>query len=473
MSQEFRQVRRSLVAMAASLLPFIGAANAAGADFVTAVRSTHPIAYFRLNTIEGKSVVGSTQYRSNGGISLAGPGAPVGVGSQFVRFHGKDGYIVTTQSGGINGAASMMAWVNLAALPSDANRIFYVMGESQNGNDLDLQFDTDNQLKFYTAAGGHVTFAPPPDTLLNQWHLVIATLDTPTRTRTIFWDGNAVATDKGSGAANKSGIFSIGESTVFRGRFFKGGIQEVALWNRALRASEVAAIYAATSPTSGDAIGSTQMAPLAGAAADREYRVPSESSRYLGCYKDTDLRDLNEKHWEDGQMTQDRCIESCRENGFAYAGIQYGSQCYCGNSYGRFGQIAENNCNTSCGGDSGRNCGGTWANSVFKTSNRPMPSAPSHATSSATYLGCYKDTDLRDLNEKHWEDRQMTQDRCINSCGEDGLAYAGVQYGGHCFCGNSFGRYGKIAENNCKTPCSGDSGQNCGGTWANSVFRVR
>jgi hypothetical protein len=460
MSQEFRQVRRNLVAMAASLLPFIGSANAAGTDFVNAVRSTHPIAYYRLNTIEGKSVVGTTQYRSNGGISLAGPGAPVGVGSQFVRFHGKDGYIVTTQSGGINGAASMMAWVNLAALPSDVNRIFYVMGESQKGNDLDLQFDTDNQLKFYTAAGGHVAFAPPPDTLLDQWHLVIATLDTPTRTRTIYWDGNAVATDQGGGAPNKSGIFSIGESTVFRGRFFKGGIQEVALWNRALGASEVAAIYAAATPPPGDAIGNALVAPLAAA--------------YLGCYKDTDLRDLNGKHWDDGQMTQDRCIESCRESGFAYAGIQYGAQCYCGNSYGRYGQIAENNCNMSCSGDTGRNCGGTWANSVFKIANRSMPSdAPPHRTSSATYLGCYKDTDLRDLNEKHWEDGQMTQDRCIDSCREDGFAYAGVQYGANCFCGNSFGRYGKIAQNNCKTPCSGDSGQNCGGTWANSIFRLR
>jgi hypothetical protein len=35
----------------------------------------------------------------------------------------------------------------------------------------------------------------------------------------------------------------VGESKFFTGRFFDGGIDEVAIWNRALRASEVAAIY--------------------------------------------------------------------------------------------------------------------------------------------------------------------------------------------------------------------------------------
>ena len=62
----------------------------------------------------------------------------------------------------------MMAWVNLAALPSEERRFFYVAGESQNGNDFDLQFENDNALKFYTASGGHLTYTPPPATLVDQ-----------------------------------------------------------------------------------------------------------------------------------------------------------------------------------------------------------------------------------------------------------------------------------------------------------------
>src|SRR5450631_362444 len=209
-------------------------------------------------------------------------------------------------------------------------------------------------------------------------------------------------------------------------------------------------------------------ASISVAAADREYRY-----QYLGCYKDADQRDLGEKQWQDGRMTQRRCINFCGENGFSYAGAQYGGQCFCGNSYGRYGKLAENNCNVPCNGDSGRHCGGTWANSMFKISDTSMPGGPpARTTSSATYLGCYKDADQRDLNERHWEDGRMTQDRCISSCRESGFAYAAVQYGGHCFCGNAYGKYGKIAESNCNMSCSGDSSHHCGGTWANSIFEI-
>ena len=219
-------------------------------DFVAAVESTHPLAYDRLDATAGKSLDGGTKYKTLGGVTIAKPGAPINVANNgFAKLDGHDGYIVTTQAGGIGKAASMMAWVNLATLPSEAKHVFYVMGESQYGNDLDLQFEDDNALKFYTASGSHLTFAPPPATLTNQWHLIVATVNTRSKARVIYWDGDAVASDKGGGEANKTGILSIGESTVFSGRFFHGGIEEAALWNRALSADDVSRIYAASQPS--------------------------------------------------------------------------------------------------------------------------------------------------------------------------------------------------------------------------------
>jgi hypothetical protein len=163
--------------------------------------------------------------------------------------------------GGVSAAVSIMAWVNLAALPSKENRFFYVAGESENGNDLDVQFETDDALKFYTASGGHITYAPPAGTLINQWHMIVATLNTPTHSRVVYWDGKAVATDKGGGEAGKKNVFTIGESPVFTGRFFKGGIEEVALWNRALSAAEVATIYGAAKPGTASAVGASAATP--------------------------------------------------------------------------------------------------------------------------------------------------------------------------------------------------------------------
>jgi len=262
-------IPRAAVAVAVAVASLNCAALQAPADFVTAVTSTHPLAYYRLGGASGKSQVGTTTWKSTGGVTSGAAGAPTGdSASKFAKFDGHDGVITTTQSGGIGTAATMMAWVNLAALPSKEGRIFYVAGESQVGNDFDLQFETDNALKFFTAGGGNLTYIPPAATLVNQWHFIVVSLDTVSQARVIYWDGKQVATDKGGGRAGKTSIFAIGESPVFTGRFFKGGIQEVALWNRALKATEVAAIYGASEGTASPAVAASSATPAGAIAAN-------------------------------------------------------------------------------------------------------------------------------------------------------------------------------------------------------------
>ncbi|MGA2219198.1 MAG: LamG-like jellyroll fold domain-containing protein, partial [Terracidiphilus sp.] len=199
------------------------AAIQAQTDFPTTVTSTHPLAFYRLDSSSGQSLVGATTYKVVGAASIATSGAPVATAnSRYLKLDGKTAYITTTQMGGVGAAASIMAWVNLAELPRTANRIFYIAGESENGNDLDLQIEPDNVLRFFTASGGNLQFKPPLDSLVGEWHQVVATLDTPTHTRVIYWDGKAVATDKGGGEAGKKNVLTIGESSVFTGRFFHG-----------------------------------------------------------------------------------------------------------------------------------------------------------------------------------------------------------------------------------------------------------
>lgn len=232
-------------------------------DFVTAVTSTHPLAFYRLDSTSGQSQVGATTYHASGGAGIAASGAPVATAnSRFLKLDGRSATITTTQMGGIGTAASIMAWVNLSDLPSKVGHFFYVAGESQSGNDFDLQFETDNVLRFFTAGGGNLSYTPSPATLLNQWHQIVVALDTTTHIRVIYWDGKSVATDKGGGEANKKAVFTIGSSSVFGGRFFKGAIDDVALWNRALKPAEVAAIYAASNATA-SSVTSASSAPSA------------------------------------------------------------------------------------------------------------------------------------------------------------------------------------------------------------------
>ena len=64
-------------------------------------------------------------------------------------------------------------------------------------------------------------------------------------------------------------------------------------------------------------------------------------------------------------MSASACTAGCRARGFAFAGTQYSSYCFCGNRFGQTGTSAS--CNMPCTGNPGEICGGAWANSVYWT----------------------------------------------------------------------------------------------------------
>jgi len=79
-------------------------------------------------------------------------------------------------------------------------------------------------------------------------------------------------------------------------------------------------------------------------------------------------------------MTNQKCTQFCGSKGFAYAGTQYASQCFCGNSYADRG--SSTNCTMNCSGDSTQKCGGGWANSVYRTRVSTGTGAPASTTTS-------------------------------------------------------------------------------------------
>ncbi len=102
--------------------------------------------------------------------------------------------------------------------------------------------------------------------------------------------------------------------------------------------------------------------------------VPAAPSapRHLGCFAergDVDVaglgnRDLDGHMFSDPAMTTEMCADACRERGYAYAGTQYGSYCFCGAAYGRTGPSSD--CTMTCAGDASQICGGPYANSVYE-----------------------------------------------------------------------------------------------------------
>ena len=92
------------------------------------------------------------------------------------------------------------------------------------------------------------------------------------------------------------------------------------------------------------------------------------SYQNVGCYADDlEVRDLPNAPLDDydGGMTHEVCVHHCYDYGYLYAGTQYGSECWCGNSYGRYG--ASSGCDMACSGNPYQLCGGIRANWVTTT----------------------------------------------------------------------------------------------------------
>jgi hypothetical protein len=93
---------------------------------------------------------------------------------------------------------------------------------------------------------------------------------------------------------------------------------------------------------------------------------------YKGCFSDDSDRALPVLAGDRGDMTPDACVQLCA--GYAYAGVQYYTQCWCGNDLGRE-RRGDDECNTPCSGDGGVMCGGAWRNSIYSV-GAPAPAAP-------------------------------------------------------------------------------------------------
>ncbi len=89
----------------------------------------------------------------------------------------------------------------------------------------------------------------------------------------------------------------------------------------------------------------------------------SRPDPYQGCYTDEPNRALG--YQPEGSFGIKACIDRCRSEGFAYAGLQYGGECYCGDALG-YARVDDGECDSPCV-DGGGTCGGSWRNSVYAT----------------------------------------------------------------------------------------------------------
>lgn len=95
-----------------------------------------------------------------------------------------------------------------------------------------------------------------------------------------------------------------------------------------------------------------------------------DSGQYLGCFLDNRFdRDLPYEPLIDplANVGPISCSHHCFDRGYAYAGLQSGLQCYCGNSFGKY-DFSLTACTSNCQPPYEREkCGGRLANSIYTT----------------------------------------------------------------------------------------------------------
>ncbi|PAA69537.1 hypothetical protein BOX15_Mlig007090g1 [Macrostomum lignano] len=88
-------------------------------------------------------------------------------------------------------------------------------------------------------------------------------------------------------------------------------------------------------------------------------------------------------------------------------------------------------------------------------------------------LGCYSDSEKkRDLPDYVGRYQHMRKHLCNSFCLLRGAKYFGMQDTDACFCGNSYGRLGRVTEVYCPAKCPGEIGESCGGKTYNSIYEV-
>jgi hypothetical protein len=212
-------------------------AAASASPYDLAVEADNPLAYFNFANstttqtgTETTDAVNGHTLELQGGATIQPGVGPVINGSNVpaLVLNGTTASALSggnnPLNGGISNAGSITAWINLAQLPSNGGRNFSIAGESQNGNDFDLQIDGNtNGVQFFTSHGGATSAPAFNASNLGQWIFVAATF-TANNDRSVYINGQLVAQDTDTGGGKLVVTASIAaHSILVRAQCFRGG----------------------------------------------------------------------------------------------------------------------------------------------------------------------------------------------------------------------------------------------------------
>ncbi|KAK3353235.1 WSC domain-containing protein [Lasiosphaeria hispida] len=196
--------------------------------------------------------------------------------------------------------------------------------------------------------------------------------------------------------------------------------------------------------------------------------VIKKANNYVGCYADSgNPRTFPVVNQIGESMTPEICLQACTKNGYKYAGIEDGRECWCGQTVPST-QVEDSHCSKMCTG-SVQTCGGPSLMEIYSTGvTAPLP-LPPLPPASWNPVGCFFDP----VNPRALPDRQEISGRvsvanCLAAC--SGSAYAGLENGQECYCGTSLDGVQQAPNTDCNMLCVGDSRVLCGGSARLNIY---
>jgi hypothetical protein len=178
---------------------------------------------------------------------------------------------------------------------------------------------------------------------------------------------------------------------------------------------------------------------------------------YLGCFIDQGARTLPDNLLGADDMTAQNCAAHCAD--YSYFGVEYGRECWCGNSPPTKAAVAvaESECSSPCAGDDTQVCGAGGRINVWGS---PLPSPDT--VGDFEYVGCFiDDNDNHLLRGRVHFDPAMTLEKCAGLCAS--YIYFGVEFGSQCYCGADLEDSAvEVPQAECAMRCGGEYGSVCG-----------
>ncbi|KIK65233.1 hypothetical protein GYMLUDRAFT_39597 [Collybiopsis luxurians FD-317 M1] len=200
---------------------------------------------------------------------------------------------------------------------------------------------------------------------------------------------------------------------------------------------------------------------------------------YVGCYVDNAHGRVFEFGPEDGNNpnnTVEVCINECASQNFTVAGMEFSSQCFCGDRLVN-GAVTTTDatCSMGCAGNATEACGGPNLLSVYSTLTNvtalPVPTVQkTNLTGNWTYAGCYTDEAVNGVRTLPWQlilTLNNSAETCTSQCSAFGYTAAGMEFGDECYCGDvsdiTTNQATLAPETDCNILCSGAPTELCGG----------